>query len=157
MERTHIFATNLVYFEIYAAHALANCDFNIIFPPEEKIALETDFFGEQGDLDDLYKMFARTKVQNAESTYQEDRNRILGMIKDKDALNEKVNGLLRCWIWGTSAEVIEDRLSKKTLEPGTDLDEKSVHRVIRYGHFMMRNGELKESLKFHFQMLRKLN
>ena len=66
-------------FEMYTA-TKRKCNVTIIMPSKEKDSLEEDLFrGDPNDFNKLYQALARTKVQNAQASFEGDRKTILGL------------------------------------------------------------------------------
>ena len=69
--------------------------------------------------DQMFYILSKTKIQDAQSTYQSDRDMILGMIESSvgyTALNNKVNEFIRGWIRDAIKEIIEEKLEKVDAE-----------------------------------------
>jgi tetratricopeptide (TPR) repeat protein len=127
-------------------------------PPEQKWALEMDLFGDQCNLNELSKVFLKTKVQNAGATIESDRVLILDLIAKKEgayaALNNKVNEFLRSWIRGVIKEIIDARFVNHDDDTDVDDDDDDDDDVMatttlmtHIAEFLHQNGEPDEAMK----------
>ena len=94
-------------YEFYTAQDIG-CPVTIIMPPREKEVLVDELLD---GLDRLYDALSKTKIQNAQATYEEDRQTILQMIERSvgyNALNNAVNHCLRSWVRNVIDEIIDD-------------------------------------------------
>jgi tetratricopeptide (TPR) repeat protein len=117
-----------------------------VMPREEKKmfvnAIETSSDG----INTLYQSLAKTKVENAKASEEEDRTRILKLIDDGpgfDALNAAVNECLRRWV--KQIIVLEvTRRETSSASPKTDLDLARFSSVVAW--ILFRNDEKQQSL-----------
>lgn len=126
-------------FEIYTAsqHGL---EISIAMPGREKQKMEQDLVGENGKLDALYEALSNTRVEKAGATCKEDRDTILGMVKQQPGftvLNNKVNELLRRWVRGVIDEAVEFRAKAYA------------HYCNEVGILLRRNGEYDKAYELH--------
>ncbi|CAB9523546.1 Kinesin light chain [Seminavis robusta] len=128
-------------FEIFTA-LKEGCQVSIVMPPEEKEGLEQTMFSSDldfaGDVDMLYDVLAKTKVQQADASVEEDRVRVLRLVEDNPgyrALNDQVINSLRSWV----RSVIEDLIQKKGSGKADDLEYALFCKKL--GFLFQRNGE----------------
>ena len=138
-------------YELYTAYNYGT-NVTIILPPGEKNVLEYDLFHSQKvGVDTLYHAFGQTDVENADATFQEDREMILATIAKGEgygAVNSKVNEFLRSWIRNIINDIIDIRLRRR------EHDEMStVGLVFKMGEFLHKYGELEESKSWYKRCL----
>ena len=127
-------------------------------PPKERTSLENDLFDtETGTLDTLFYTLSRTKVQNAEASYESDRVAILEMIDRTvgyDKLNSKVNECLRNWIRRGIDHIIEMKLTAaQTVSSSNENKIKSSHLMHSISCFLLKSGEVDEAYKWNQKCL----
>ncbi len=96
-------------FELYTANSNDECKVTVVMPPREKDRL-IDVLRRDGSLDELYNTFGKTKVENADASQVDDKNKILGMIEKGpgyDELNIDVNRFLREWVLEQTIETAD--------------------------------------------------
>lgn len=133
-------------FELFTGYT-NGCDVTILMPPKERkrmsraVLADDDAKGIEG-VDSLYEALARTRVEGAQASVEEDRVKILDLVKKETGyttLNRHVNVLLRDWVWGTLREILKYRDS---LEPSA-----YVEVCNKVGNLLRRNGEFDSSLE----------
>ena len=131
-------------------------------PPKERTSLESDLFDtETGTLDTLFYALSKTKVQNAQASYESDRISILKMIERNvgyDTLNSKVNECLRDWIRRSVDQIIDTKLSSTaTTTTSTAVKNRqeqeqdkfqSAQLMYSICNFLLQNGEVDEAYKW---------
>ncbi|CAB9497671.1 Kinesin light chain [Seminavis robusta] len=139
-------------FELSYAHE-NSCRVTVVMPPKEKELLELELFGDDGldNIDVLYDALAKTRIQDAQASFQCDCVAILGWIETSTgyaSLNHRVNQLLRNW----ARQVIGDLAKKHLSNPESDLATARVCNQI--GLILDRNGEFDAALEVHRRALR---
>ncbi|CAB9517241.1 repeat-containing protein [Seminavis robusta] len=99
-------------FELTTAES-HGCQLSIVMPPKEKDSLDNHLFGTKGkSLDAFFRVLARTSVEDAQASVENDRTAILKVVMEGmgcAALNQRVNELLRLWLDGVVHDIIAYR------------------------------------------------
>ena len=136
-------------FELYTAHAPDNnCKVTIVMPPRE----ETDMMNAIGDtINELFKVLAATRIENAEASVEDDRLKILKLVEDNVGffeLNQAVNGMIRKWVMDTLEARAEKQLEYKVQSNTAEENSKNADLFNSIGALMMENGEHDKALKY---------
>ncbi|GFH56839.1 hypothetical protein CTEN210_13315 [Chaetoceros tenuissimus] len=116
-------------------------------PPDEKKAFLNAMENSSEGIDQLYSFLAKTRVENAQASVEEDRVRILKLIEEGpgyDTLNHAVNDCLRDWLKQVIVIEVESR-ERNSSNVQHDLDLARLYSVV--AEILFRNGEKDQSLQ----------
>jgi hypothetical protein len=108
-------------FKAYTATTEPGCTLTIAMPPKERQAMMSG--GDVGDINNLFKVLAATKIQNAEASAPEDLDQILKLVEDTvgyTKLNHSVNELIRKWVMDTLVAEFEKSNGSKGMKNNHD-------------------------------------
>ena len=140
-------------FEIYTAYECDAVDVTIVMPPKQQKALEEDLLGEKGSSEALFVAFSKTRIQDAQATFERDKTKILGMINEQvgyGTLNNKVNEHLFSWVFQMVHDIAEEWM---TTTDGERNDLFSAHMHFNVAEFMYTFRPTKRTALFTFSPL----
>jgi len=158
-------------FEVFTANEQDNnCQVTIVMPPLQEQKLEEailsssdDNTNKSGVVDPLFEALAKTRVEKAHASVEDDRIQILGMVEQGVGfrnLNHRVNDFLRRWVRGVIDSIVQAR-SKEIQDDEDDgavVVDNNLSQLKFYddiGRLLLRNHETDAALKLFKDGLKK--